>query len=206
MTILGENLALSRVKPPPPVSRPMLAYLHSGEAMRQALPNLLRVGAVVWLFFFVLAWFQQWPAVYRELERWGLVRGFFSQFVALATAGLIVKITLLRANHLVAFPADDFVVLRSTAVLCRWLAEVALVYVLGMGLSAWLQPVSGVALAMLGSSPEGDAGVRFISGAISALGLMLVTPVFLLLYVIATAIDLALAIESNTRLERLGRP
>ncbi len=206
MTILGEQLTLSRVKPPPPVSRPLLAYLHSGEAMRQVLPNLLRIGAFAWLTFYVMTWLVQWPAVYEELERWGLVRGFFAQLVALATAGLTLKLTLLRASHLEALPADDFVVLRATAVLCRWFGEVVLVYVLGMAVSSWLQPVSLIALSAVSTLPEGGGtGVRLLSGTFSFIEFLVVLPTFLVLYAIATLIDLGLAIESNTRLERLGR-
>lgn len=204
MISLGEHLSLSRVKPPPLLSRPLLAYLHSGEMMRQAVPVLLRTGAFAWLFFYTLSWLVQWPAIYRELERWGLVRGFVAQLIALATAGLVVKITLLRASHLSAFPADDFVVLRTVAVLCRWLGEAALVYVVGMWVSNWLQPVGAVALALVGAGVD-NTGVRVLSGAVSSLAVALVAPLFLVLYAAATTIDLALAIESNTRLERLGR-
>lgn len=204
-TILGEHLAIPQLKAPAPPARRLLAYLHSGESMRHFLPKLLRIWVGVWLVSYVFSWLLQWPLVYRELERWGLVKGFVAQMIGLATALLILRITLLRSRHLEAFPADDFVVLRTMAVVLRWFGEVALVFVVGMGLRLLLQPIDPVVLA---ATAEGGVGRGFLglaSGIVTSLAMVIVPPLFLLLYSLATVIDLGMAIEFNTRAERMEK-
>lgn len=202
-TILGEQLAISRLKAPAPPARRLLVYIHSGESMRHFLPRLLRIGALVWLAFYVLAWLYTWPLMYEGLERWGLVKAYFAQMISLAASILVVRITFLRTSHLEALPSDDFVVLRATAVICRWLAEVAVVFVFGTMLALFLQPINSFALWL--SPPEGGllglawATVWFLVVSIAVVG---VIPFFLSLYALATAIDLGMAIEFNTRAER----
>jgi hypothetical protein len=202
--ILKEQLAaINRLKAPASVTRRLLAYLHSGEAVRHALPRFLRIGIALWLFMYAVTWLLMWPTVYREFERWGLVKAFFAQMVALLTALVVVQITRLRASHLEAFPADDFVVLRAMSVMCRWLGEVAMVSVVGMGISAFLQPVIPVLLFGLAADDGvGKTLVSLASGAVAVLFIVSAVPIFLLLYSIATMIDLGMAVEFNTREER----
>jgi hypothetical protein len=208
VTIMQDQLqALSRFRAPSSIPRRLLAYVHSGEVMRSFLPTLLRTSAVTFLLVYVLAWGFLWPTVYKEFERWGLLRAFFSQMIALATVFLAARVTMLRARHLEASPADDFVAMRAMSLLCRWFAEVTVVVVLGIGLATVLQPLS--VTAMLFAPSEGGAGggilLSFLSGAVSMSAVALVGPVFLLLYTFATVIDLAMAVEFNTRAERAAK-
>lgn len=133
MTLLSKNSAFDvlNLKLPTTTSRDVLASLHSGDVLRRTLPRLLRAGIVVWLFVYTFLWMASWPGVYQEFERWGLVKAFFAQLIALATAFLVARITILRAEHLAALPADDFVSLRVTSVLSRWWGEIVLVYIVG---------------------------------------------------------------------------
>lgn len=204
-TILGEQLAISQLRAPAPPARRLLAYLHSGESMRHLLPKLMRIWVGVWLVSYVVSWLLLWPIVYRELERWGLVKGFFAQMFGLATALLITWITILRSSHLEAFPEDDFVVLRSMAVVMRWLGEIAMVFVVGMGLKLVLQSVSPLAWAPATEGESVTILLELVSGGVTSIGMIVVPPLFLLLYMLANAIDLGMAIEFNTRAERLEK-
>lgn len=210
MTLLSEHLAMPKLKLPTSVDRKLLSYLHSGEVVRHFLPKLLRISAVMALISYAIFWLLIWPEIYQGFERWGLVKAFFAQMVVLAAACLCTKVTLLRAKHLEALPADDFVILRATSVLCRWCAEISIVLVLGMGLSFLLQPLSPLLVALFNLSPTsqngaGGAVLSMASGAVWAIAVLAVAPLFLLLYAIATGIDLSLAIEFNTRAERAGK-
>jgi len=212
MTLI-ERLDLSTLKVPTSTSRDLLAYFHSGDVLRQVTPWLMRLASVTWLVFYVLIWIVSWPGVYREFERWGLVKAFVAQLIALATAFLVTRITILRAQQLAVLPADDFVTLRAMALLLRWLAETALVFALGTGLSTLLQPAGAGSSAFVSSlSPSlgaqlstGATGLLLASAPMSLALVTLVTGLFLVLYTLANAIDLGLAIEWNTRAERAGQ-
>jgi hypothetical protein len=209
VTFLSERLAMPNLKVPTSLDRRLLAYLHSGEVVRHFLPKFLRISAIMGFVGYAILWLRIWSAVYREFERWGLVKAFFAQIIALATIFLLMRITQLRARHLEALPVDDFVVLRAVAVLCRWFAETTMVYVLGMELTSLLQPLSPFLMSFLNAQPNvtggaGGALLSLASGALSALAVLVIAPLFLVLYSTATAIDLSLAIEFNTRAERVG--
>lgn len=207
-TFLSERLAMPNLKIPASSDRRLLAYLHSGEVVRHFLPKFLRISAVMAFIGYVFIWFLVWSAIYREFERWGLVKAFLAQMVALATIFLLMRITQLRARHLEALPADDFVILRAAALLCRWLAETTMVFVIGMGLSSLLQPLSPFLMSFLGSqATEGTGGavLSLASGTIWLFAILIITPLFLVFYLIAAAIELSLAVEFNTRGERLGK-
>ncbi len=196
-----------------PRARGLLAYLHSGDVLRQSLPWVLRVGAVIWLLFVVLLWIGVWPGIYEQFERWGLVKAFFAQMISIATAALVFRITMLRARHLQALPADDFVSLRALSVLFRWFGEIALVYVVGTGLGSLLQPVSALMGSMLSDiSPSMASGISsgtpkllLVSAPLSVFFVSVAAGLFISLYSVATAIDVFLAIEFNTRAERVGK-
>lgn len=204
MAILNEHLAMPKLKLPTSVARKLLAYLHSGEAMRHFLPKLVRISAVMGLISFTLLWLGVWPILYEEFERWGLVQAFFAWMFALATIFLITRITMLRAEHLEAFPADDFVVLRAMAVLCRWVGEVVVVFVLGLWLSFVLL-VLPMLLAGTGLPMVGDTERIMVILMGTTIAVLAVTPFFLLCYTVAAVIDLSLAIEFNTRSVRVGK-
>ncbi len=215
MALLSQSSAFDALRWPTSIStsRDLLASLHSGDVLRQTLPRLLRIGIVVWFVVYTLLWVFTWPGIYQEFERWGLMKAFFAQLIALAAAFLVTRITILRAQHLAALPADDFVSLRATAVLSRWLGEIAFVYVLGGALSSLLQPVGpalnsflsevspSTASAVSGGTPK----LLLVSAPLSLLWVSVVAALFLLLYAVANAIDLGLAIEFNTRAERVGQ-
>jgi hypothetical protein len=223
MAFIAEHLSLEKLRPikksldelnlPSSPARGLLAYLHSGEVLRHALPSLLRIGGIVWLFLFVLIWFAVWPANYEEFERWGLVKSFFAQMITLVTAFLVLRITMLRAGHIRTLPLDDFVSLRALAALFRWVGEIALVYTVGRGLSSLLQPVSAPMNSILGSlSPSaggavssGTTSLLLFSAPFSLFFVSVAASLFLGLYSAATAIDVYLAIEFNTRAERMGK-
>jgi len=205
-----EKLSLERIYwPPVPNSRSLLAYLHSGDMLRHSLPKFLRLLAVLGLFIFVLQWILTWPGIYQEFERWGLVKAFFAQVIALASVFLCFKLTLLRAGHLEALPSHDFLTLRAAAVLCRWVGECQLVYFVGVMLRGLLQPVGPTLVSMLGAiSPKaagtvssGTPALLFLSGPLSLATIAAAGLTFILFYALATAIEVALAIEFNTRSE-----
>jgi hypothetical protein len=213
MTLLPQQFTLDAVRWPTSTSRDLLAFIHSGDVLRKTIPKFLKIGAVIGLAFYTLFWIVSWAGVYEQFERWGLVKAFFAQLIVLGTVFLVVRITVLRAQHLATLPADDFVSLRVVAVLSRWLGEVTLVYVLGSGLGALLQPVGAMFTGLISAlSPSAGSSV---SGGSSALLLMSVplfllstsiaATLFLILYTVANTIDLGLAIEFNTRAERAGR-
>ncbi len=205
--------SLEKLNLPPSPARDLLAYLHSGDVLRHSFPRLLRIGAIVWLFFFVLVWIAVWPGIYEAFERWGLVKAFFAQMITITIAFLVVRFTMLRAGHMAALPPDDFVSLRALAVLCRWFGEIALIYVLGRGLSSLLQPISAPMTTLLGQLSPGAAGqvssgtpvLLMLSGPLSLFFVSVAASLFLGLYAVATAIDVYLAIEFNTRAERVGK-
>lgn len=211
--LLDKLEPLDRLNLPPSPARDLLAYLHSGDLLRRWLPRLLRIGAFLWLLVYVLLWIAVWPSIYEEFERWGLVKAFFSQMILIVTAFLVTRITMLRAGHLQALPPDDFMVLRVVAVLFRWVGEIALVYVVGRGLSNLLQPVSAAMNSLLsGLSPSaagevssGTPMLLLLSAPLSLFFVGVALALFLGLYMVATAIDVYLAIEFNTRAERVGK-
>jgi hypothetical protein len=213
MTLLPQQFTLDAVRWPTSTSRDLLASIHSGDVLRETIPKFLKIGAVIGFAVYSLFWLASWPGIYEELERWGLVKAFFAQLIVLGTVFLVVRITFLRAQHLATLPADDFVSLRAVAVLSRWLGEIVLVYVLGTGVGALLQPLGAMLTGLISAlSPSAGAGA---SGGSSALLLMSVplfllstsiaATFFLILYTVANTIDLGLAIEFNTRAERVGR-
>lgn len=211
MTALSERLDLNpkAMKLPTSTGRNLLAYLHSGDVLRQGLPWLMRVATLFWFVLYVFYWVFTWPGIYREFERWGLVKAFFAQLIALAAALLVTRITMLRAQQVAALPADDFVSLRSMALLLRWLGDVVLVYVVVIGVSYLLQPLGpGLSSLAAGLSPSmgsmvsnGATSLLLVSAPVSLFAVELATVLFLALYTVANAIDLGLAIEFNTRAE-----
>ena len=213
MSTLTRRLALHRVNFPTAPSRHLLAYLHSGDVLRQALPWVLRTGIMVWFVLNVLAWLSVWPSIYREFERWGLVKAFFAQLILLATAFLVTRITMLRGEQLRSLPPDDFVSLRAVAVLSRWMGDIALLYCIGEGLGYLLQPVGPLMTGVLnGALPSvgeqvrtGSANVLLVSSPLTMFFVDLSAIFFLAAYALATAIDVYLAIEFNTRATRAGR-
>lgn len=213
MSLLVERLtALPSFRSPVPVAKRVLAYFHSGEALRHALPQVMRGAAIAWLFIGALGWLFLWPSVYEEFERWGLVRAFLAQMLSLVVLYVLARVTMLRASHLKTLPADDFVNLRATAVLCRWLGEVLLVQAVGSGLVMLLQrnhPLLAAILGSLAPSAEIDGGEvdlsALLSGALIVFWFVFAIGSFFFLYAVATAIDVYLAIEFNTRPERVGQ-
>lgn len=183
----------------------VLGHVHSGDVLTHSLPKVLRIGAVLWFITYTLQWLSVWSDVYKHYERWGLMQAFFAQMISVVAAFVAVSVTLVRSRHMEALPGDDFVFLRMLAVFCRWMGEVALVFSAGAYLSALLSPVS---LPLLFLSAEGAA-----PDALWGLGLRLFTLLavvaslllFLFLYTVATGIDLMLAIEFNTRAERIAK-
>ena len=203
MTILREpNLAFQSARPPVPTGRETLAHVHSGDVLTRSLPSFLRIGAVLWFLAYSAAWLGLWAVVYREYERWELVQAFFAQVIAILTAYVVVRVTLLRARHINVLPGDDFIFLRVLALLCRWLGEVALILAVGLSLSAALTPVSLslLYLSSTGATPTTILGFGFLVASVFAL--IAAFFAFLLMYTVATTIDLMLAIEFNTRAER----
>ncbi|HEY0555120.1 MAG TPA: hypothetical protein VGG20_12695 [Thermoanaerobaculia bacterium] len=208
MTLLSQGSALDALRWPTSTARDLLAFLHSGDVLRQALPRLLRIGIVIWCSIYTLLWISGWPAIYQEFERWGLVKAFFAQLIVLGAALVVTRITILRSDHLSTLPADDFLNLRSTAVISRWLGEVTLIFVSGIGLSSLLQPVSASLSFLLGASPSaasaGSFTMLFLSGPFVLLWVATAAGLFLIFYAVANAIDLGLTLEFNTRAERVG--
>jgi hypothetical protein len=201
------------VRWPTSTSRDLLAFIHSGDVLRDTIPKFLKIGAVIGFAVYSLFWLAFWPGVYEEFERWGLVKAFFAQLIVLGSVFLVVRITFLRAQHLATLPADDFVSLRAVAVLSRWLGEIVLVYVLGTGVAALLQPLgamlTGLISALLpsaGSSASGgSSALLLMSVPLFLIFTSIAAALFLILYTVANTIDLGLAIEFNTRAERVGR-
>ncbi|HTG31544.1 MAG TPA: hypothetical protein VLB76_01335 [Thermoanaerobaculia bacterium] len=213
MTLLSQSSAFDALKWPTSTSRDLLASLHGGDVLRQTLPQLLRIGIVIWFSVYTFLWIFTWPGIYQEFERSGLVKAFFAQLIALASAFLAARITILRAQHLATLPADDFVSLRAASVLSRWLGEVALIYVVGAELRSLLQPVGAVLNSFLGkvlpsaasAVSEGTSSLLLVSAPFALFWVSLAAAFFLFLYTVANAIDLSLAIEFNTRAERMGQ-
>ncbi len=213
MTSLTRSLGLDRVKFPAAPSRRLLAYLHSGDVLRQALPWIMRVWAIVSFVLFAAAWLSAWPGIYREFERWGLVKAFLAQLIMFAAIFLVIRITMLRAEHLRVLPPDDFVNLRALAIVCRWAGEVTLVYCVGDGLSSLLEPVGPLLTSAVNAfAPaagqrvsSGSASVLLVSSPFTMLYVWFAAALFLGTYALATAIDVYLAIEFNTRASRAGR-
>lgn len=225
MTFIAERLSLEKLKfvtdlksleklnLPPSPARDLLAYLHSGDVLRHSLPRFLRIGAVVWLFLFVLMWTASWPGIYEEFERWGLVKAFFARMISLFAACVVFRITMLRAEHLKILPPGDFVNLRAFAMICRWLGEIVFIYALGSALSSLLHPVGATLVSILKSiSPNtanklssGTPLALLLSAPFSILFVLVAAALFLVLYAIATATEVYLAIEFNTRAEKTGK-
>lgn len=211
MTLLPQQLTLNAIRWPTSTSRDLLAFIHSGDLLRKTLPRILKIGAIIGFAFYLLSWIASWPFIYEQFERWGLVKVFVAQLIVLGTVFLVVRITFLRAQHLATLPPDDFVNLRAVAVLSRWLGEIVLVYVFGSGVSYLLQlnaMLTGLVNAVsrvVGSSVSGSSTLLLISVWLFLLFTSMAAAFFLMLYTVANTIDLGLAIEFNTRAERVGR-
>ncbi len=190
-----------RVRP----GKEVLGHVHSGDVMTHSLPRFLRIGVVLWFITYVLKWLVVWAGVYRNYERWGLMQAFLAQMISIVAAFVVVSVTLLRARHLETLPSDDFVFLRMTSVFFRWMGEVALILAVGAFLSSLLSSVSLplLFLSSSGSAPESFWG--FGLKVISVFALVASFLQFVLLYAIATGIDLMLAIEFNTRTEKIAK-
>lgn len=204
MTNLKEYLALPptvRIQP----GKDVLGHVHSGDVITRSLPKLMRTGAVLWFIAYTAAWLAVWSGIYKNFERWGLMQAFFAQMISILAAFVVLNVTLVRARHLEALPGDDFVFLRMFSIFCRWMGEVALVLTVGISLSAML---SSVSLPLLFLSPSGAApeslwglGLKVLAGSALIASLLL----FVALYAVATGADLLLAIEFNTRADRIAR-
>jgi hypothetical protein len=172
----------------------------------------LRIGVGIGIVFYLLYWLITWPSIYEQFERWGLVKAFFAQLIDLATVLLIARISILRAGHLQVLPPDDFVNLRAVSVILRWLGEIALVDIVGTGLSFLLRPVGGFLGSIVSAlSPKmaqeissGASSLVVIMGPLYIASAAATVTLFLLFYALANAIDLMLAVEFNTRAERVG--
>jgi hypothetical protein len=213
MTLLPQQFTLDAVRWPTSTPRDLLAFIHSGDLLRKTIPKFLKIGAVIGFAFYTLFWIASWPGIYEQFERWGLVKAFFAQLIVLGTVFVVARITFLRAQHLATLPPDDFVNLRAVSVLSRWLGEIVLVYTLGSGLAGLLQPLgamlTGLISALLpsaGSSASGGgSALLLMSVPLFLLFTSIAATLFLILYTVANTIDLGLAIEFNTRAERVGR-
>jgi len=186
-----------------------LAYLHSGDVLRGLIPKMIRIATALWCVGFAFYWILTWFPTYSELERWGLVRGFVAQFLGLAAAFLFVKVTFLRAGQVEGLPIDDFSSLRALSVLLRWGGELVLYSLLAFvvqllqWINALIQPLVSRAMPETASSSVLQSAFLFASGI--AILTAFAGLLFLAFYGAATCIDLALAIEFNTRAERVGR-
>jgi hypothetical protein len=204
VTDLKEYFALPpniRVQP----GKEVLGHVHSGDLLTHSLPKLLRIGTVSWFIAYTLTWLAVWSDIYKNYERWGLMQVFFAQMISIFAAFLVVSITFVRTKHMAALPGDDFIFLRMLAVFCRWSAEVALVLAVGASLSALL---SSVSLPLLFLSPSGGAPNSILGFGLKLFALLAVFAsflIFLFLYAVATGVDLMLAIEFNTRADRIAR-
>lgn len=213
MTVHSQRLDLQALRLPTSTSRDLLAYLHSGDVLRQGLPRLMRVASIFWFLLYILNWISTWPGIYREFERWGLVKAFFAQLIALVTAVLVTRITLLRAQQIAALPADDFTSLRSMALLLRWTGDIVLVGVVGYGVSSLLQLLGPGTSSLVGAlSPslgtkvsQGATDLLLMAAPVSLFMVELAAGLFLAFYTAGNTIDLGLAIEFNTRSELAGR-
>lgn len=213
MALPFQQLNLDAVRWPTSPSRDLLAFIHSGDVLRKTIPKFLKIGAVIGFASFTLVWLASWYGIYEQFERWGLVKAFFAQLIVLGTVFLVVRITFLRAQHLAILPPDDFVNLRAVAVLSRWLGEIVLTYILGSGLAGLLQPVGATLTGLIsalwpsaGSSvSSGSSALLAMSVPLFLLSTALAATLFFILYTVANMIDLGLAIEFNTRAERVGR-
>jgi hypothetical protein len=183
----------------------VLGHVHSGNVMTHSLPRFLRAGAVLWFIAYTLQWLVVWLGVYENYERWGLMQAFFAQMISIIAAFIVVSVTLLRARHLETLPGDDFVFLRMSAVFFRWMGEVALILAIGAFLSSLLSSVSLplLFLSASGATPQSFLGLGL--KIVAAFALIASFLQFVLLYTIATGIELMLAIEFNTRTERIAK-
>src|SRR5262249_4919154 len=127
--------------------------------------------------------------------------------IVLATGLLTVRIVMLRAEHLRVLPADDFVSLRALGVISRLAGEVVLVYCIGSGLADLLQPVgqfwnealNNVAPGMSQKASPGSARAVLLTVPFTAFMVWFSAAFFVTTSSLATAIEVYLAIEFNTR-------
>lgn len=185
--------------------RDVLGHVHSGDVLTHSLPKLLRIGAALWFLSYTLQWLSIWASAYKNYERWGLMQAFFALMISIFAAFVMTSITLVRSRHMEALPGDDFVFLRMLAVFCRWLGEMALVFSAGAFLSVSLSfVVLPLLLPFVGEVDPNSlwgVGLRLVT----LLAVIASFLLFLLLYTVATGIDLILAIEFNTRADRIAR-
>jgi hypothetical protein len=182
----------------------MLASIHRGDAFTTAFSFILAAFAGIFGVLSVLAWLFSWGHVYYEFERWQLVVAFADQFFLLGLILVVLHVTYLRASHLRSIPPGDFVILRATTLILRWLGECVLILTLGALVHALLRvPESGWLSSLLGpgSAAEGDfmTGVKLLkvlsTGWLQLVGFF----IFMCLYALAGALETVLAIERNTR-------
>jgi tetratricopeptide (TPR) repeat protein len=184
----------------------LLASVHRGDVFTKVFPAVLILAVWISALIYAFTWLVSWIDVYTELERWDLVLAFLDQLFLLGIVYVLLRITLLRADHLKAIPAGDYVPLRATALFLRWQGEISLILALRAGGHALLQPSEPIWLqgtfeglgqtSMAGTlAPLVKGGSLTFGGGYQFLGFLL----FAILYGLATAIDAYLAIETNTR-------
>jgi len=209
LKLITDLKTLDRLNLPPAPGKSLLAHLHSGDVFRHTIPKVLKTGAVMGLAAAILWWLLTWPGIYAQFERWGLVKAFFAQMVALTAACLVARITILRADHLRVLPADDFLNLRTISVLCRWLGEVALVSAAGTAVSLLVQPTTLILVVSIFSQNVADTLSSYttlpFTLPLAGFLVFVAAAFFLAFYAVGAAVDLVLSIEFNTRPERSGR-
>lgn len=179
-------------------TRRFLSTLHRGEAFTRVF-SIALVGLVGTLGVVLgIGWLVSWGSVYREFERWQLVLAFVDQFFLLAMLVLLLHVTFLRAGHLRQVPAGPFVSLQASALILRWLGESALILAMAMLGHALLNVPD---ISWLSSAQElVKAGSVLVSGWNQVLGFV----TFTVFYAMASAIDVFLAIERNSRQGQRG--
>ena len=175
------------------LTRRLLASLHRGEAFTRVFSFVLLIIVGVQALFIGSAWLINWARIYHDYERFELVLAFVDQFFMLGMLAVLLHVTYLRALHLRDLPRGQFVTLQAAALLLRGFGECVLIWTAAMLGHSILNVADPNWLVSLRSYVK--AGSVLVSGWSLVIGFLL----FTVSYTAASAIDVFLAIERNSR-------
>ncbi|MEM1206096.1 MAG: hypothetical protein AAGN66_22895 [Acidobacteriota bacterium] len=183
-----------------PTSRGVLARMHRGEVILLVFSASLTAFAVAVLIAGAITWIAFWGLAFYGLERWALVAAFFNLMIYAVALFLVVRISLLRADHLRKLPWSRFVVLQAAGLILRWFADIGFVIgAAGLVTSLLFMPFPGSAEVLAGSGISVVGTLKMSSLPMAALALLGTFAIQIYCYALAAAIDTFLAIEQNTR-------
>lgn len=192
---LERQIGAIRRRSPGP--RTLVGALHSGELLVKVYSSVLYLVALAVVVVGGAYWLGRWAYLFYALERWPLVFSFVDQMVLGAAILFVARTTMIRAALTRSLPRGRFLTLRLGASLVRWLGEFLFFCSVAFFVHTfvWLLVVSQGSPAVVETPAILALLMTPVAWLVAALSFLLL-PAF---YSVASAIDVFLFIEHNTR-------